>query len=167
MTDTVLIVPGRDRSPAHWQSLWQLRHPDYVRTAPEDLDRAIREAQGSVFIVAHDVGCVVLIRRLAGRWADVAGALLVAPTEPDFPFGEIPIPTTLVASCTDRHMPLRKAHSLARQLGGRFVNAGDAGHIDAESGHGPWPEGERLLAKLIQRSRTRERELLVGLSLCT
>jgi hypothetical protein len=32
--------------------------------------------------------------------------------------------------------------------GSRLVNLGLAGHINVESGFGPWPEGEALLAEL-------------------
>ncbi|MBI4190694.1 MAG: alpha/beta hydrolase [Betaproteobacteria bacterium] len=55
MTETVLIVPGlRNSGPVHWQSLWQLKHAEYVRVIQLDwgvpslddwtaaLDRAIR-----------------------------------------------------------------------------------------------------------------------------
>jgi predicted alpha/beta hydrolase family esterase len=44
------------------------------------------------------------------------------------------------------------------------VNAGDPGHIDAESGYGPWPEGERLLAKVMARSAARQCAVLIGLA---
>jgi hypothetical protein len=183
MTDTVLIVPGLGNSgPVHWQSLWQVKHPEYVRVSQRDweaprvddwaepLDRAIREAQGRVFIVAHSFGCLAAIRRLEQRSGDVSGALLVAPADPAkwapaLSLQELPIPTTLVASRNDPWIPLGKAHHVARQLGSSFVNAGEAGHINTESGYGPWSEGERLLAKLMATSAARERALAIGLAL--
>jgi len=30
---------------------------------------------------------------------------------------------------------------LARTLGAELIDAGFSGHINSESGHGPWPEG--------------------------
>jgi predicted alpha/beta hydrolase family esterase len=170
METTVLIVPGPHNSgPVHWQSLWQLKHPEYVRVRPEHLDRAIRDAFGRVFIVAHGLGSFAAIRRLGARSADVAGALLVAPEKwgqtPFQAVDECPIPTTLVASRNDPCLPFHEAAQLARRLGSRFVSAGAAGHIDAESGYGAWPEGERLLSKLMAQSRARERDLKIGLAL--
>ncbi|WP_212844331.1 alpha/beta hydrolase [Catellatospora sp. IY07-71] len=29
-----------------------------------------------------------------------------------------------------------------------MFDAGDAGHIESASGHGPWPDGDRLAAAL-------------------
>jgi predicted alpha/beta hydrolase family esterase len=181
----VLIVPGlRDSGPAHWQSLWQDKHPEYVRVSQRHwqtpdleewvatLDRAILEAGGTVLIVAHSFGCLAAIERLRNCSDDVAGALLVAPADP-LKWGQTPfqpsqacvVPTTLVASRTDPCMDFDKAVQLARILGSDLVDAGDAGHLNAESGHGAWPQGERLLEKLIARSNARERDLRVSLAL--
>jgi len=49
-------------------------------------------------------------------------------------------------------MTLDTAEDLARALGSRFVNAGHVGHINVDSGHGPWPQGEALLKELIHRN---------------
>lgn len=183
----VLIVPGlRGSGPAHWQSLWQAAHPEYRRVLQHDwgaprledwsgaIDNAVCAAATSVFIVAHGFGCLAALRRLAERRAGVAGAMLVAPRDPsDFGMsGLLPehlfdLPTTLVASRSDPSMPFAHAQRLARRLGSRFVDAGDAGHIDAASGYGPWRKGERLLAGLFARAQARERELRVALALTT
>jgi hypothetical protein len=40
------------------------------------------------------------------------------------------------------------ARELARAWGSRFVLLDHAGHINADTGFGPWPEGESLLAEL-------------------
>jgi predicted alpha/beta hydrolase family esterase len=163
MTNKVLIVPGRQNGPVHWQTLWQLKHPEYVRVQHEDLDQAIRNAEGRVFIVAHDTGCIAAVRRLSQRSADVAGALLVAPADTALlSVDELPTPSILVASRNDPGMRFDNARLLARRLGSRFISEGAAGRID-----GPWPEGERLLEKLIARSLAGERALLVSLALST
>ena len=47
-------------------------------------------------------------------------------------------------------MPLDGAKALARSIGSRFINAGSAGHINVDSGHGPWPEGEALSQELLR-----------------
>ena len=77
MDDTVLLVPGlRGSGPAHWQSLWQAKHPAFRRVLQREwgaarledwsaaVDEAVRAAHGRVFIVAHGFGCLASLRRL-------------------------------------------------------------------------------------------------------
>ncbi|MFB2608362.1 alpha/beta hydrolase, partial [Rhizobium phaseoli] len=35
--------------------------------------------------------------------------------------------------------------------GSFLVDAGEAGHINADSGHGPWPEGTMVFAQFLSR----------------
>ncbi|OGA71347.1 MAG: hypothetical protein A3G81_31105 [Betaproteobacteria bacterium RIFCSPLOWO2_12_FULL_65_14] len=180
MEPTVLFVPGlRGSGPAHWQSLWLAKHPEYRRVLQHDwlaprledwaaaINGAIRAAR-PCFVVAHGFGCVATLARFAEQSSGVAGALLVAPRDPA-QFGleleELALPTTLVASRNDSDMAFRDAARMARRLGSRFVDAGEAGHIDAASGYGPWPRGERLLQRLIAKAQARERELRIALAL--
>lgn len=173
---TVLVVPGlRDSGPAHWQSLWQARHPEYVRVVQRDwnaprltewvatLDRAIRAVRNRVILVAHSFGCLAALRRIAERPDDVAGALLAAPADPakfgleeELPQAPIGVPAFLVGSCNDPWLDFDRAARLARRTGAVFVNGGAAGHLNAESGYGPWPEGERLLARLTALAAVKE-----------
>jgi predicted alpha/beta hydrolase family esterase len=181
VTTSVLIVPGlRGGGPAHWQSLWLAQHPEYRRVLQHDwlaprledwaaaIDAAIGAAGARVFVVAHGFGCLATLARLARRRAEVAGALLVAPRDPA-EFGLAPdaldTPATLVASRNDPWMAFANARRLARRLRCRFVDAGEAGHIDAAAGYGPWPEGERLLAGLVAAAAARERDLETALAL--
>ena len=183
MSETVLLVPGLGNSgPDHWQSRWEAKDRRFARVEQRDwdaadlaawttrLDEAIRAAPRAC-LVAHSFGCLAAIRRLAGRSADVAGALLVAPADParfglePFPLARIPIPVILVGSETDPWLAFAKARHMARALGARLINAGDAGHINAQSGHGGWPEGARLLARLAAQVRARERELALAMAL--
>lgn len=169
--ETVLIVPGlRNSGPAHWQSLWQLRRPEYVRVLQRDwhaprlgewaasLDRAIRAVRGKALLVAHSFGCLAAIHRLARRAHDVSGVLLVAPADParfaldaTLPLEELNVPAVLVASRNDSWLGFAKAREMAARLGSGFVDLGAAGHVNTESGYGPWLEGERLLARLRSR----------------
>jgi predicted alpha/beta hydrolase family esterase len=32
-----------------------------------------------------------------------------------------------------------------------LIDAGEAGHINADSGHGPWPEGTMVFAKFLSQ----------------
>jgi len=173
---SVVIVPGlRGSGPDHWQTRLQASHPAYRRVMQHDwlkpqladwaaaLDGAIAAAGRDVFVVAHGFGCLATLARLENRSADVLGVLLVAPRRPD-EFGFEPkllsVPAILAASRTDVWMPFSEAQALAHVLHARFVDAGDAGHID-----GAWPMAERLLSKLFHLAEARERQLRVALAI--
>jgi predicted alpha/beta hydrolase family esterase len=57
----------------------------------------------------------------------------------------------LVASRSDAFADYSYAERLAQLWGLDLADAGDAGHINAESGHGPWPEGLMRLAGLFSK----------------
>lgn len=61
----------------------------------------------------------------------------------------LPFPSILVGSENDPYMTAAAAGELARLWGSRFFNAGAVGHINTDSGHGPWPGGEALLRDLV------------------
>lgn len=169
----LLIVPGLGGSEAgHWQrrllerdprALW-VEQDEWDRPDPDAwtarLHRAVREE--ACVIAAHSLGCA-----LVARWAPLApaamvGALLVSPPDVDsqdrvppeagvfapMPRTLLPFPAIVVASCDDPYMPQDTARDLAVAWGGRFVDAGPSGHINVDSGHGPWPEGDLLLEEL-------------------
>jgi predicted alpha/beta hydrolase family esterase len=173
-----LIVPGLNNSgPAHWQTLWE-RQYGFQRVEQRDwenpdaaawvqtLDAAIREHSDRVIIIAHSLGCWTGIS-WAALSADskdlVQAALLVAPpsitsfsalpeSAIDFAFHpteKFPFPSILVGSENDPYMTLEGAQALAHATGSTFVNAGFAGHINVDSGYGPWLQGELLLRQLI------------------
>lgn len=173
---TVLTLPGLHGSgPAHWQSCWESRHPRYRRVQQESwttpalgdwalaLDRAVRAAPGPVVLVAHSLACALVAHwARAGLTDRVRGALLVAPADVEVlapllglrsfapvPRERLPFPARVVASENDPFIALAQAEALARAWGAGFTNAGLLGHINVESGHGPWPEGERLLVPLL------------------
>lgn len=175
MTRT-LLIPGIDASPApHWQHWWQAKDPmaltvhqhDWATPTPEaweaEVAGAVLQHPGAV-LVAHSLGCLVVARLLA-KWPqlNIAGALLVAPADPsrsrrlsrfaDTPRGELPVPVTLVASRTDPWMSFDAAVTLAADWGATLVDLGDAGHVNVDSGFGPWPEGLSLRDGLKRRSR--------------
>lgn len=172
----ILIVPGLNGSgPEHWQTLWEKKfgydrvrqrdweNPDIAEWV-QTLDGIIAAYPERVIIVAHSLGCLAV-----AQWAEihpentgrVLSALLVAPTDveasADIPafmrrfasHAALPFPSILVGSENDPHMTSAAAQRLARLWKSRFVNAGTVGHINLDSGHGPWPEGEALLQDLI------------------
>lgn len=176
---TVLIIPGLGNSgPEHWQSLWESSHPEYQRVLQSDwdsprcadwvanLDAAISGADRPVVLVAHSMGCMAVIHWAATtRNPDerVVAALLVSPpdveaeTIPTGPTGFAPCPlirlpfkSIAVASTNDPFVTLERAKIFTGAWGSELMVLESAGHINAASGHGPWPEGERLLAKLLK-----------------
>ncbi|RYF74130.1 MAG: alpha/beta hydrolase [Comamonadaceae bacterium] len=171
MTSRLVIVPGwRGSGPGHWQSLWaeQLQgaervvQDDWVTPSREswvrNLEALILSRPGSVVIAAHSLGCIATAHLGHAAVARIAGALLVAPADPerrsvlsDFapvPFAKLPYRSILVASSNDPFCPVRLAGAYARAWGSEFVRMQNAGHINIDSGHGDWPLGLALLQSL-------------------
>ncbi len=173
----VLVVPGwGDSGPEHWQSLWEKAHPDFQRVAQRDwlypicsewvetLRAAIRAAGAPVVLVAHSLGCLAIahcVQATAPPDLPIRGALLVAPPDverPDFPpvlegfapipRARLPFPSIVVASRNDPFSEFARAEALAAAWGSRLVDVGEQGHVNADAGFGPWPDGERLLDAL-------------------
>lgn len=173
---SVLVLPGYgDSEPEHWQTLWERRH-GYVRVPQDDwlapecaawvrrLEDAVRGTASPAVLVAHSLACALVAHwAAAGSTARVAGALLVAPPDVDevrhylpevesfapVPLAPLPFRAIVVASTTDPYVEPARARAFAAAWGARFVDAGDAGHLNAESGFGEWPAGHRLLAELL------------------
>lgn len=116
----------------------------------------MRAATKPVVIVAHSAGCSAVAHAAEHlKPHEVAGAFLVAPASErakraipgmadDFsaiPQKPLPFRSVLIASATDPYCTPDEARALAEAWGSEFVDAGDSGHINTESGHGPWPDG--------------------------
>jgi predicted alpha/beta hydrolase family esterase len=171
---TVLTLPGYDNSgPGHWQTLWEQAHSNVRRVQQRSwtepvcdewvaaLDAAVAAAASPPVLVAHSIGCHAVAHHAARHRRAIHGALLVAPPnvdDPNFPpvvrgfrplpRTKLPFPSIVVASDDDWCMGAEDARALAEAWGSRFVLLERAGHINADAGFGPWPEGERLLAEL-------------------
>ena len=173
-----LTVPGWTGSgPDHWQSLWERARPEIGRVEMPDWERPELEAwvtsleaalaEGPpAILAAHSLGCLAVVHwavRSGGEdaAARVRAALLVAPPDAErddappeiagfapIPREPLPFESVLVASATDPWIEPDRARDLARAWGSRFVDAGDAGHLNTDAGFGPWPEGEALLDEL-------------------
>jgi uncharacterized protein len=162
-----LIVPGLgDSGEGHWQSHWEQRFPDARRvhqaswTEP-DLERwsnqIVRtlEAHGESWIIAHSFGCLATVHALAKVSGLVLGVFLVAPADPDkfgvtdlLPRHTLPVKGALVASRNDPWFGFEKARLWATRWELPVFDAGDAGHINVDSGHGEWEQGWRWLQQL-------------------
>ncbi len=168
----VLLLPGWMNSGAgHWQTEWEKLHgderveqADWVWPRRGDwmarLDEVLLADERPAVLVAHSLGC-----HLVAAWAAhsrhtarVRGALLVAPPDaegPDLPpqlhnwrpmvRQRLPFAATLVYSDDDPYCSAATAQALAADWGATSHRLGAAGHINADSGLGPWPAGRALL----------------------
>lgn len=174
----VLLLPGWQNAGAdHWQSRWEhlygytrVQQHDWLRPLRGDwsiqLQEAVLDSDREVVLVAHSLGCI-----LTAWWAahsplaktKVRGALLVAPGNPEqenlrtalpgwLPIMEQPLPfaSILVGSHNDPYCRWERAQQLARAWGADLVDGGHAGHLNADSGLGDWPEGHALLQQLMK-----------------
>ncbi|MBA2504922.1 MAG: alpha/beta hydrolase [Thermoleophilaceae bacterium] len=172
---TVLFIPGLGGSPpGHWQSLWEGRDRDYRRVEQRDweapdkdewvaaLAEAVAGCKERPLLVAHSLGCAVV-----AHWGGVAsGALLVSPADVDdeahtppetrsfapMPMKPLGYPAIVVASKDDPFVTEERARAMAEAWDARFRSAGNSGHINLDSGHGPWPTGESVFADLRSRA---------------
>ena len=138
------------------------------------LEAALMEHPHNV-LVGHSLGAL-LIAHLADRpaAAHVVGALMVAPADgarmaradaafasfADMPTARLPFPSILVASRDDPYMSFAASRSFAASWGAALVDAGKAGHINIDSGHGHWPEAHVLAASLAGRAGDPRREAI-------
>ena len=172
----ILMIPGPGNGdPGHWLARWQARlstaklvtDSGWDRQGPEDPTGAvlagIEAARRPVVLVAHSTGVIsaILAAPLAG--GKVAGAFLVSPPELEgnsplarkmrrlgaYPRDPLPFPSIVVASRNDPHGSADNAGDLANAWGSLFIDAGESGHIDMRSGHGPWPEGSMVFARFL------------------
>lgn len=65
--------------------------------------------------------------------------------------GPLQVSAQLVASRNDPWMSFERAEYWSRQWQIPLFDAGEAGHINAQSGHGDWHQGLHLLGALYRR----------------
>ena len=173
---SVLLLPGwQDSGPQHWQSRWEqlygytrVQQHDWMRPLRGDwmaqLEEAVLAVSAPVVLVAHSLGC-----QLTAAWAAhsqhtarVKAALLVAPGDPEreelrvalrswspLVRQRLPFTAVLLASRNDPYCTFARAEGFAADWGASLIDYGDAGHLNAESGLGDWPQGHALLTTLL------------------
>lgn len=174
----ILIVPGYTNSgPEHWQSRWQEKLSTARRVEQDAWSKPVREdwttrfadcvneSERPVVVIAHSLGVATVVQALPALKKPIKGAFFVAPPEVENPqirprhlmtFGPyprepLPFPSIIVASRNDPFGSFEHAGDIANAWGSLLVDAGEAGHITAESGHGPWPEGTMVFARFLSR----------------
>jgi predicted alpha/beta hydrolase family esterase len=175
----IMIVPGYTNSgPDHWQSRWQRKLSTARRVEQADWDAPVRDdwvsglvetvaaSRRPVVLLAHSLGVITVVHAAPLLSPDVVrGAFLVAPADVEdaaliptierafapSPQDPLPFPSLLVASRSDPYCTYERAEDFAFAWGSALLDAGDAGHINTESGFGPWPEGLMRFAGFLKR----------------
>lgn len=129
-----------------------------------------------VVLVGHSLGVIATVHALSSgdlQPGRVAGAFLVAPADVEragnwpvtqgqtfdtatsgfapIPMGRLGCPSAVVASASDPYCSAERAKAFATAWGSSLFEAGDVGHINTASGHGPWPEGLMQLGWFLKR----------------
>jgi predicted alpha/beta hydrolase family esterase len=134
------------------------------------IEKAILAAQKPVVLVAHSLGVGAALQALPACKDKVAGGFfvsplnLVAPSQlpvglgldrlnsfGPYPTAPLPFPSITIASRDDPHGTYEHAGDIANAWGSFLVDAGNSGHINVDSGHGPWPEGTMVFAQFLSR----------------
>jgi hypothetical protein len=118
--------------------------------------------------VAHSLGVAAAVHVLNENddvKKKVVGAFFVSPpdvanpkirpkhlmTFGPYPTGPMPCPTFVIGSSNDSFSDQKRMQETAADWGAFFVDAGESGHINGETGHGPWPEGLMVFAEFMKR----------------
>lgn len=178
-TTRILLLPGWQNSgDGHWQTRWERQH-GFEPVLQDDwwwprrgdwmvrLEDTLLADDRPALLVAHSLGC-----HLVAAWAAhsrhgarVAAALLVAPPDlerPELPpqlqgwapviRRRLPFASTAVLSSDDPFSAADRSLALAADWGSEVVTLAAAGHVNADSGLGDWPEGLALLRGLERRA---------------
>jgi predicted alpha/beta hydrolase family esterase len=175
--DILFLPDGRQPSPDHWQSRWQgklstgrtvlpqMHHAPERAAWVDAVSEAANSGERPLVLVGHGegiFGAIAAIPRITQR---IAGAFLAAPHDlstelalvsaphgwPAHIRSRLPFPSMLVASRNDPACSYEAAEALAEGWGSVLLDAGEAGHIDAEAGYGPWPEGSMAFAQFLRK----------------
>ena len=175
----ILLIPGYGQIlPGHWLLRWQDKmasarivkqnelHQPTKKEWLEMLVTAVEASEKPVVLVAHSLGCILVAHGAHALKGKVKGAYLVAPSDWDrdglvkefdggdfkpIPHDPLPFQAHVVASRNDPFCDYSRAQEFSKSWGTTFQDAGEAGHINVESGHGPWPEGLMSFAYFMKR----------------
>ncbi len=175
----ILILPGLfGGTEDYWYSRWAGKLATARRVEQDSWDEpdcanwverlvaTVAEASRPVVLVGHSLGAMTIVHA-APMLAEtnVKAAFLVAPPDLDqivetypqtasflpVPRDPLPFPSYVIASQTDPYGAYSYADDMAAAWGSAIFDAGDSGHINSDSGHGPWPEGLMMFARLLKQ----------------
>jgi hypothetical protein len=178
----VLVLPGwKGGDKETWYNGWIEKLPNARKVVQSEfetpklddwtheVEKQILLAERPVALVGHSLGALT-IAHMAEKLATlpVIAAYLVTPPDLDgpssighlltgfqpLPSAPLPVPSFLVASRNDPFAGFAFSQDCANAWGAELIDAGEAGHINTDSGHGPWPEGLLRFGVLLKRART-------------
>lgn len=169
------IIPGIGNSGEnHWQTYFENSGDNFHRINQQDWDTPdctdwiekidatlIKYDLNNVVLIGHSLGCIAIAFWAKQYKRKIKGALLVAPSDTEatqyifattgfmpLPQNKINFKTILVTSSNDHWILLERAELLAKNWNSELINIGEAGHINAASGHHNWQQGLQILEKL-------------------
>ena len=161
----------------HFKSATRVEQDDWVHPRRDAwtgrLIAAAEQTNRDIVLVGHSVGVMTIAHAAPQLPQDrTLGAFLVAPADVEnadqwpltqgvtfsetgsdlapIPRHPLPFPSHLIASTNDPYCAPARAREFAIAWNATFVDAGDIGHINVDSGHGPWPEGLLRFAKFMK-----------------
>ncbi len=179
-SDIIMVPGYTNSGPDHWQSRWEAKmksarrvdqddwHKPVVEDWTKNLIKAVDDVKKPAVIIAHSLGCQVLVQSVLQMSKEqskkIVGAFIVAPPDVENPqikpkhlmtFGPyprqpLPFPSILVSSENDPFCSTEVAKDMAKAWGSEYISARDSGHLNAESGHGPWPDGLMVFANFMK-----------------
>jgi predicted alpha/beta hydrolase family esterase len=169
--------PGLGNSgEGHWQSIWEKMFPNFIRVQQHDWEtpkceewitsldeEVVKHDAGELIIVGHSLACATIAFWASVYNRKIKGALLVAPSDTEgenyppgtsgfspMPLNKLPFQSITISSRNDFYVALHRAKLFANAWGSRFVDVGEAGHINVASGYGEWDDGLKWLKVLDQ-----------------
>ena len=179
--DIIMVPGYKNSPDDHWQSRWEAKMPTARRVEQDDWHKpvvedwiagfieAVGKVQRPVVIVSHSLGCQTMVQAVAQMTSEqkaiIRGAFIVAPPDVENPlirprhlmtFGPYPrdpltFPSVVIASQNDPFCSYEVAGDMAYAWGSMLIDARESGHIDVESGHGPWPDGLMVFANFMKK----------------
>jgi len=179
--ELLIVPGYTNSGPDHWQTRWETKfssarrveqddwHKPVVEDWTEKLLACVAQSQRPVVAVAHSLGCQTLVQAMGRmdvpRREKLAGAFMVAPPDVEnpaikpkplmtfgpYPRDPLPFPSVVVASRNDRFCSYEVAADMANAWGSLLIDAGESGHLNSNSGHGPWPEGLLVFGEFMKR----------------
>ncbi len=153
-------VPGlRNSGPAHWQSEWERRYPDTIgriqqqswaapdRQAWVDGIAAVINAPNAAqtILIGHSIGCAAIVHWFRSYQLPLAGAILVAPSDPDrpdypsyitgfspMPLKQLPFASTVIVARDDHVVSTSRAKLFAQKWGSSYQELTKGGHLETE-----------------------------------
>lgn len=171
-----LVIPGLYGSgPDHWQTVWEKLfgfsrleqedwdNPDFYKWQRVLLEHLEQCPSNSVVLIAHSLGCHLVVKSFRAIKQKIRGVFMVAPPNlssgilqkdlREFMTNDPPIidvPGCVVYSENDPYADAIYSESFGKSIGTQTINIGSYGHINSNSNLGSWDEGIKHFKSLLR-----------------